>query len=101
MGTLGRISAGCSQNLIERCADVHLKEGRTLILAPRESPLNIIHLRNLLLLAEAGAKIVPPMPAWYTKPTTLEEMNEFIIVRLFDTLGIEIAPLRRWVGPIK
>ena len=101
MGTIGRISSGISKDLIERCADVHLKEGRPLILAPRESPFNLIHLRNLTSLTEAGAKIVPPIPAWYNNPKTLEDMIDFIVVRLFDTLGEDIKQIDRWNGPIK
>ena len=98
MGTLGRITAGYSLDLIERCADVHLKEGRDLYIAPRESPLSLIHLRNLVTLTEAGAKIVPPIPAWYTNPKTLDEMIEFIVIRLFDFLGENLAPIERWNG---
>ena len=66
MGTVGRISAGVASDLIERCADVHLKESRPLLIVPREMPFNLIHLRNLTALAEAGARIAAPIPAWYT-----------------------------------
>ena len=96
MGTIGRLAAGYSQGLVERTADVHLKEGRQLLIAPRESPLNIIHLKNMLSLAQAGARIVPPIPAWYSNPKSLDEMVEFIVVRLFDLLGIELANINRW-----
>ena len=96
MGTIGRLAAGYSQGLVERTADVHLKEGRQLLIAPRESPLNIIHLKNMLSLAQAGAKIVPPIPAWYSNPKSLDEMVEFIVVRLFDLLGIQLANINRW-----
>ena len=68
MGTLGRIASGFSLDLIERCADLHLKENRPLIISPRESPLNLIHIENIKRLATAGALIVPPIPAWYTNP---------------------------------
>ena len=101
MGTLGRIASGFSLDLIERCADVHLKEKRPLIISPRESPLNLIHIDNLKRLAAAGALIVPPIPAWYTNPKTLEEMIDFIVVRLFDSLGEELNYIERWSGPNK
>ena len=101
MGTLGRIASGFSLDLIERCADVHLKENRPLIISPRESPFNLIHLENLNILARAGATIVPPIPAWYTKPKTIEDIIDFIVVRLFDSLGEDLENINRWVGPIK
>ena len=101
MGTLGRIASGFSLDLIERCADVHLKENRPLIISPRESPFNLIHLENLNILARAGATIVPPIPAWYTNPETIEDMIDFIVVRLFDSLGEDLDNIKRWVGPIK
>ena len=98
MGCVGRIAAGVATDLLERAADVHLKEGRPLILCPRETPWNLIHLRNLTSLAEAGARIAPPVPAWYHQPTTIAEMVDFLVVRLFDVLGDELAPLKRWTG---
>ena len=101
MGTVGRINAGIAMDLIERCADVHLKERRPLVIAPREMPFNLIHLRNLTALAEAGATIAPPIPAWYTQPKTLDDMIDFLVVRLFDGLEEDFAPLRRWTGPIQ
>ena len=101
MGTIGRIASGFSMNLIERCADVHLKERRPLIISPRETPFNLIHLNNLTKLTEAGATISPPIPAWYGKPRTIEDMIDFIVVRLFDNLGEDLSPIRRWSGPIK
>ncbi len=100
MGTLGRIASGVSENLIERAADVHIKEGRKLILVPRETPLSLLHLRNLTLLAEAGVKIIPPIPAWYTKPTNLNEMIDFIIARIFDNLDMNIVDIKRWQGTL-
>lgn len=96
MGTVGRIAAGVATDLVERCADVHLKEGRPLVLAPREMPWNLIHLRNLTALAEAGARIAPPIPAWYTQPKTLDDMVDFLVVRLFDGLGESLKPIQRW-----
>ena len=100
MGTVGRINAGVAMDLIERCADVHLKERRPLVIAPREMPFNLIHLRNLTALAEAGATIAAPIPAWYSQPTSLDDMVDFLVVRLFDGLEENLAPLRRWTGPI-
>ncbi len=101
MGTIGRIASGFSLNLIERCADVHLKERRKLIISPRETPFSLIHLRNLTILTESGAIIAPPIPAWYTEPKTLDEMNEFIITRIFDSLITDLSPIQRWEGPLK
>ena len=98
MGTVGRIAAGVASDLLERCADVHLKEGRPLVLAPREMPWSLIHLRNLTTLAEAGARIAPPIPAWYSQPQNLSEMVDFLVVRLFDSLGEDLSPLKRWQG---
>ena len=101
MGTLGRIASGFSLDLIERCADVHLKENRPLIISPRESPLNLIHIDNIKRLATAGALIIPPIPAWYTNPQTIEDIIDFIVVRLFDSLGEDLDIINRWVGPNK
>ena len=101
MGTVGRIASGVATDLIERSADVHLKERRPLVIAPREMPLNLIHLRNLTALAEAGATISPPMPAWYSQPESLADMIDFIVVRLFDSLQEDLTPLNRWNGPLK
>ena len=101
MGTLGRIASGFSLDLIERCADVHLKENRPLVICPRESPLNLIHIENIKRLASAGALIVPPIPAWYTNPQTIDDIIDFIVVRLFDSLGEDLDNIKRWVGPNK
>ncbi|MFN5465906.1 MAG: flavin prenyltransferase UbiX [Cyanobacteriota bacterium] len=100
MGTVGRIASGVALDLIERAADVHLKEGWPLVIAPRELPWNLIHLRNLTTLAEAGARIAPPVPAWYHQPSSLEEMVDFLVIRIFDSLGLELGSLRRWQGPV-
>ena len=99
MGSVGRIAAGVALDLIERAADVHLKEGRPLVIAPRELPWNLIHLRNLTALAEAGARIAPPVPAWYHRPRTIEDMVDFLVIRIFDALGLELGSLNRWQGP--
>lgn len=101
MGTVGRIASGMSMDLIERSADVHLKERRPLVIAPREMPLNLIHLRNLTALAEAGATIAPPIPAWYVQPKSLSDMVDFIVARLFDSLQEDLTPLNRWNGPLR
>jgi len=98
---LGRIACGFSLGLIERCADVHLKENRPLIISPRESPFNLIHIENLRRLSNAGAIIVPPIPAWYTNPQTIEDIIDFIVVRLFDSLGENFNNIKRWNGPNK
>tara|TARA_Y100001968_G_scaffold316881_1_gene345245 strand:- start:288 stop:896 length:609 start_codon:yes stop_codon:yes gene_type:complete len=101
MGTLGRIASGFSLDLIERCADVHLKENRPLVISPRESPFNLIHIENIKRLAAAGAMIVPPIPAWYTNPRTVEDIIDFILVRMFDSLGEDLNYIKRWDGPNK
>ncbi|MEB3322068.1 MAG: flavin prenyltransferase UbiX [Synechococcaceae cyanobacterium] len=98
MGTVGRIASGVALDLIERAADVHLKEGRPLVIAPRELPWNLVHLRNLTVLAEAGARIAPPVPAWYHRPRSLEEMVDFLVIRVFDALGLDLGALNRWQG---
>jgi 4-hydroxy-3-polyprenylbenzoate decarboxylase len=100
MGTVGRIASGVALDLIERAADVHLKEARPLVIAPRELPWNLVHLRNLTALAEAGARIAPPVPAWYHRPTCLEEMVDFLVIRIFDNLSLNLGDLRRWEGPL-
>jgi 4-hydroxy-3-polyprenylbenzoate decarboxylase len=99
MGTVGRIAAGVATDLLERCADVHLKEARPLVICPRELPWNLVHLRNLTSLAEAGARIAPPVPAWYHQPRSIEEMVDFLVIRILDLLGDQLGQLRRWQGP--
>ncbi|MFO7630635.1 MAG: flavin prenyltransferase UbiX [Prochlorococcaceae cyanobacterium] len=101
MGTVGRIASGVALDLVERAADVHLKEGRPLVIAPRETPWSLVHLRNLTALAEAGARIAPPVPAWYHQPTSLEEMVDFLVIRILDCLGFELGSLQRWQGPVQ
>ena len=99
MGTVGRIASGVALDLIERAADVHLKERRPLVIAPRELPWNLVHLRNLTTLAEAGARIAPPVPAWYHQPRTIDDMVDFLVIRVFDSLGLDLGQLNRWQGP--
>jgi 4-hydroxy-3-polyprenylbenzoate decarboxylase len=96
MGTVAAIAHGLSQNLIHRAADVHLKERRKLILVPRETPLNVIQLRNLTFCAEAGAVVLPAMPAFYTRPQSLADAVDFIVGRVCDQLEVEHRLLRRW-----
>lgn len=96
MGTLGRIAAGISGNLIERAADVMLKEARPLLLLPREMPLSAIHLENMLKLSRAGARIVPAMPGFYHGPQNLDDLVNFVVGKLLDQLGIEHSLFKRW-----
>ncbi len=98
MGTLGAIAAGLSTNLIHRAADVTLKEGRRLVLVPRESPLNTIHLENMLRLARAGARIIPASPGFYHRPETLEELVDHLVFRILDHLGVPHSDRTRWKG---
>ena len=96
MGTVAAIAHGLSQNLIHRAADVHLKEKRKLILVPRETPLHLLQLRNLAQCAEAGAVVLPAMPAFYTRPRSLDDAVNFIVGRICDQLGVEHDLLQRW-----
>jgi 4-hydroxy-3-polyprenylbenzoate decarboxylase len=96
MGSVAAIAHGISENLIHRAADVHLKERRKLVVVPRETPLGLIQLRNLAALAEAGAVVLPAMPAFYTKPRSLQDMIDFLVGRICDQLGIEHGLLQRW-----
>jgi 4-hydroxy-3-polyprenylbenzoate decarboxylase len=98
MGTLGAIAAGLSTNLIHRAADVTLKEGRRLVLVPRESPLNTIHLENMLRLARAGARIIPASPGFYHRPETIEELVDHLVFRILDHLGVPHSDRTRWKG---
>jgi len=96
MGTLARIACGISGNLLERCADVMLKERRPLVLVPRETPLSEIHLENMLKLARMGAAIVPAMPALYHAPRSVEQMIDFVIGKALEALNIEHRLYRPW-----
>jgi 4-hydroxy-3-polyprenylbenzoate decarboxylase len=96
MKTIGAIAAGLADNLIHRAADICLKERRSLILAPRETPFSRIHLQNLLRLAEAGAVIVPPSPGFYHHPQTMMDLVNFVVARILDQLRISHTLLKEW-----
>lgn len=101
MSTVAKIAAGLSSDLLERAADVQLKEGRQLVIVPRETPFSLIHLRNLTTLAEAGVRIVPAIPAWYHNPQTIEDLVDFVVARVLDQLNIDCIPINRWQGHLK
>lgn len=96
MGFIGAVANGLANNLPERAADVMLKERRLLVLVPRETPLSLIHLRNLTKLAEAGAAIVPAMPAFYQRPGSVDDQVSFVAGKILDVLGVEHALFERW-----
>ncbi len=96
MGTAARIATGVSSTLIERSADVMLKERRPLVIVPRESPLSTLHLRNLLTLSELGARIVPAMPAFYFHPETIEDLLEFMVDRAIQSADIDLPLRHTW-----
>ena len=96
MGTLGRVAAGLSGNLLERAADVMLKERRRLLLVPRETPFNNIHLENLLRLSQAGAVILPAMPGFYHGPQTMEDLVDFVVGKILDQLDVQHSLFTRW-----
>jgi 4-hydroxy-3-polyprenylbenzoate decarboxylase len=98
MGAVAAIAHGTSRSLIERAADVALKERRKLLLVPRETPLSLVHLRNLTAVTEAGATVIPAAPGFYHRPTTVEELVDFVVQRVLDHMdaGIDVAP--RWGG---
>jgi 4-hydroxy-3-polyprenylbenzoate decarboxylase len=98
MGTVAAVAAGTSRSLVERAADVTLKERRKLILVPRETPFSLIHLRNLVTVTEAGAVVVPAAPGFYHRPTKVGELVDFIVQRVLDQLGLDIEIARRWTG---
>jgi 4-hydroxy-3-polyprenylbenzoate decarboxylase len=98
MGTVAAIAHGTSRSLIERAADVTLKERRRLILVPRETPLSLVHLRNLTLVTEAGALVLPAAPGFYHRPTKIDELVDFIVQRVLDHLELDIALVKRWAG---
>jgi 4-hydroxy-3-polyprenylbenzoate decarboxylase len=99
MGTVARIAHGISDTLLTRAADVMLKERRSLIVVPRETPLSVVHLDNLLQLARAGAIVLPAMPSFYGRPTTLDDAVDTVVGRILDHLGLDHRLVRRWGSP--
>ncbi|WP_199330872.1 MULTISPECIES: flavin prenyltransferase UbiX [unclassified Calothrix] len=98
MSTVAKLAVGLSSDLLERAADVQMKEGRKLVIVPRETPFSLIHLRNLTVLAEAGVRIVPAIPAWYHNPQSIEDLVDFVVARALDQLDIDCIPIQRWQG---
>ncbi|MCL4166880.1 UNVERIFIED_CONTAM: hypothetical protein GTU68_020988 [Idotea baltica] len=98
MGTLARVTAGYSSNLVERAADVALKERRTLVLVPRETPLSEIHLENMLKLRRMGAVILPAMPGFYALPKSIEELVDHVVGKVLDSIGVEHKVGAHWTG---
>ena len=94
--TLSAIACGASNNLIQRAADVHLKERRRLILVPRETPLSLVHLNNMCRAAEAGAVILPASPGWYHGVKSLQDLVDFVVARILDQLGVPHELMKRW-----
>jgi 4-hydroxy-3-polyprenylbenzoate decarboxylase len=101
MATVAAIAVGSSRSLVERAADVTLKERRRLIVVPRETPLSLIHLRNLTTLVEAGAVVLPAAPGFYHRPTRVGELLDFVVQRILDQLGVDVDIARRWGGDRK
>lgn len=99
MGTLARVAHGFSSNLVERAADVAIKEGRPLIVVPRETPLSVLHLQNMLELARLGAVVLPAMPGFYHRPTTVAELVDFVVGKILDRLGVAHELVARWQTP--
>ncbi|HMG17178.1 MAG TPA: flavin prenyltransferase UbiX [Gemmatimonadales bacterium] len=98
MGTMAAIAHGTSRSLIERAADVTLKERRKLVLVPRETPLSLVHLRNMTLATEAGAIVLPAAPGFYHRPQQIGQLVDFIVQRIVDHFGLEIQLAKRWEG---
>ncbi len=99
MGTLARVAHGFSSNLVERAADVALKEGRPLLVVPRETPLSVVHLENMLKLARLGAIVLPAMPGFYHRPQRVEDLVDFVVGKILDRLHVDHALVRRWQTP--
>jgi flavin prenyltransferase len=98
MGTLGAIASGAGSNLIHRAADVALKEGRKLVIVPRETPFNTIHLENMVRLANSGARILPASPSFYHKPKTIDDLVNHLVYRILDQFDIPHANKTQWTG---
>ena len=101
MGTLSAIAAGSSRSLVERAADVALKERRKLILVPRETPLSAIHLENMLRVTNAGAVVMPAAPGFYHRPTSIDDLVNFVVARVLDHLGVSHSLVSRWSGGVE
>ena len=101
MGTLARVAAGFSSNLVERAADVALKEGRTLLVVPREAPLSALHLENMLRLVRLGAIVLPAAPGFYHHPQTIDDLVQHVVGKILDRLGIAHARGARWKGELE
>lgn len=98
MGTAARIASGVSTSLVDRAADVCMKERRSLVLCVRETPLSLIHLRNLERLTDAGAVVLPAAPGFYNRPTSIEDLLDHVCAKILDSIGIEHDVIRRWGG---
>jgi 4-hydroxy-3-polyprenylbenzoate decarboxylase len=98
MGTLGAIASGACANLIHRAADVTLKEGRRLVLVPREAPFNAIHLENMLRLVQAGVHVIPASPSFYHQPQTIIDLVDHLVFRILDHLGVPHSRATEWQG---
>ncbi len=98
MGTLARVAHGISSNLLERAADVMLKERRRLVLVPRETPLSLVHLRNMVAVTEAGAVVLPASPGFYHSPKSVDDLVAHVVTKVLDQLGVESRLIRRWGG---
>ncbi len=98
MGTLSAVAHGSSRSLIERAADVTLKERRPLIVVPRETPLSLVHLRNMTLVTEAGGVVLPAMPGFYHRPERIDQLVDFVVQRVLDRVELDIEVADRWTG---
>ncbi|HKP50758.1 MAG TPA: UbiX family flavin prenyltransferase [Gemmatimonadales bacterium] len=98
MGTLAAVAAGTSRSLVERAADVTLKERRKLVLVTREAPLSVVHLRNMVAVAEAGAVVLPASPGFYHRPTEVGQLVDFVVQRIIDQVGLDLEVAPRWGG---
>jgi 4-hydroxy-3-polyprenylbenzoate decarboxylase len=101
MGTMARVSIGFSSNLVERAADVALKEGKRLLLVPRETPLSIVHLENMLRLARLGAIVLPAAPGFYHHPRSVDDLVQHVVGKVLDRLGLAHARGARWQGELE
>ena len=100
MGTISAIAHGTSRSLVERAADVALKERRRLLLVPRETPLSLVHLRNMIAVVEAGATLLPATPGFYHRPSTVGDLVDFVVQRVLDHMGVDAGLVPRWSGEV-